>query len=149
MEHMEQYAAFSIYDIEGKALEFSPKLLKILGYTAEEVFAYQKEHGEVVTLFYPDIEERERIAAYQSELKQKGQAYEAIFFPRRKDEKKIALHFNTIPRKNKKNKVIGTYRFAKDVTMDHRDNIDLLTGAFDKIGFEKRFNDILTKKKIR
>lgn len=64
---MEQYTAFSIYDIEGKALEFSTKLLKILGYTKEEVFAYQKEHGEIVTLFYPDIEEQERIAAYQSE----------------------------------------------------------------------------------
>lgn len=146
---MQQHTAFSVYDLKGKALLFSPKLLEILGYTKEEVFVYQREKGEIVTLFYPDIEERERINAYLSELKEKGQAYEATFFPRRKDGKKIALHFNTIPRKNKKGEVIGTFRFAEDVTRDHRDNIDLLTGASDKKGFEKRFHTLLTKRKTR
>lgn len=150
MEHMQEHTAFSIYDIEGKALQFSPKLLSILGTTEEEVFAYQKKHGEIITFFYPDIEERGRIDAYQSELKEWGQAYEATFFPRRVDnKKKLALHFNTIPRKNKKGEVIGSYRFAEDVTRDQRDNIDLLTGESDKYGFEKRFYDIVRIKKQR
>lgn len=149
-DYFNQYNAFSVYNMEGKSLYFSPKLLSMLGTTQEEVFAYQEEHGEVVTLFYPDEEERIRIAGYQSDLKRDGQPYEETFFPRRVDnQKKLALRFNTIPRRDEDGKIIGTYRFAADVTGDHRENIDLLTGESDKTGFAKKFHDIVMIKKQR
>lgn len=144
---MQQYTAFSVYDLERKALYFSPKLLEKLGYSKEEVFAYQKEHGEIITLFYPDTQEQERIRAYQSELEENEQAYEATFFPRAKDGKKMAFRYNTVPRRDKKRRIIGTYRFAEDITSEfmssNKADVDLLTGESDKSGFEKNFHKIL------
>lgn len=145
-EQTRQCSAFSEYNLAEKALFFSPELLDMLGYTKEEVFAHQAKMEEVVTLFYPDPEERERIDSKLSKLKKEGLAYEATFFPRRKDGKKIAVHFHTVPMRNPEGEIIGTRRFAKNVTMDDRDNIDLLTGESDKRGFEVGFHNFLTTK---
>lgn len=99
---------------------------------------------------YPEEHEQEHVRSFLAELNRSKEGYRATFYPTAKDGRKLAIEFSTEPIFGPDGKIIGTVRFARDVTGEHAAkqmlNVDMLTGEANRHGFEKRFQETVVQK---